>query len=144
MRTLLSLLIVFVASCSGADGPESDSALGPVSAEVQGEQAYDDARVLRALADAGSDLSQAHDLEHHFVCTEPAAAEPVLAWAVAHGFTPSAVTEDEFEGEAYAWFDLVKPTLPELEIVTQDTLAMRGLEARFDVEYDGWGCQVVR
>lgn len=115
-----------------------------VPQDVLVRQRAKDEQVLRALADAGSDLSKPHSLEHHFVCPNRAAAQPVVAWGIAAGYQTSEVVDGEFEGRKYSCFDLIKSTVPTISIITAETSAMLAAAARHGVEYDGWGCEVVK
>ena len=115
-----------------------------ITADALAHQRAKDEQVVRALADAGSDLSRPHALEHHFVCPNRVAAEPVVAWGRAAGYEPSQVSDGEFEGRKYAYFDLVKKTVPTLANITSQTTAMLEAAARHGIEYDGWGCEVVK
>jgi regulator of RNase E activity RraB len=102
-----------------------------------------DEQTIQALADAGSDMSKPHLLEHHFVCETREAAEAVIAWGTASGYRGSPVTEGTFEGHEYVYFDLIKSTLPVIDDVLSETTAMLDVAARSGAEYDGWGCEVV-
>jgi len=147
MRIILAgLFTLVVPACSRT--PESSSQPRPevpvIGADVLAHQRAKDQQVVRALADAGADLAKPHALEHHFVCPSRAAAEPVLAWGRSAGYEPSPVSEDEFEGQRYAHFDLVKKTVPTMANITPQTTAMLEVAAKHGIEYDGWGCDVER
>jgi regulator of RNase E activity RraB len=145
MRTVVGLLVLVEMGCS--PDPESSSQLQEertvISADVLAHQRVKDEAVVRSLANAGADLSKPHSLEHHFVCPNRAAAEPVVAWGLAQGYRPSSVSERKFDGRAYAYFDLVKSTVPTMANISSQTSAMLEIAARHGVEYDGWGCEVV-
>lgn len=115
-----------------------------ISKDVLAHQRAKDEQVIRALAEAGSDLSKPHLLEHHFICPTREAAAPVVAWGAASGYHASEVVEGEFEGRNYAYFDLVVSTVPTIAEVTKQTAAMLEIAARHYVKYDGWGCEVVK
>ncbi len=115
-----------------------------ITADVLAHRRVLDQLVIRALADAGSDLSKPHALEHHFVCGNPGAAEMVVAWGRAAGYEPSPVSKGKFERRCYTYFDLVKKTVPTIENITPQTTAMLEAAAKHGIEYDGWGCNVVR
>ena len=57
---------------------------------------------------------------------------------------PGGNADGTFEGRDYVYFDLVKPTVPSIQNITPETTAMLEAAARFGVEYDGWGCGVVK
>lgn len=99
--------------------------------------------MLRRLAEAGSDLTKSHSIEHHFVCSERSSATPVLSFGASAGYQPSPVTENTFAGQTYFTFDLVRVCVPTLAEITDQTRSMLELATRCGVEYDGWGCAVV-
>ena len=114
-----------------------------ISKAVLDHQREKDEQTIKALANAGSDLSKPHSLEHHFNCRTRAAADAVLAWGDTGGYQPSPMSEGEFKGREDVYFDLVKSTVPTIENITAETTAMLKVAAKHGVEYDGWGCEVV-
>lgn len=142
----VQLLALLTVSCSPDTGtPEQGQGSPPLlPAEVLRSQRAKDVDVLRALADAGADLSKPHSLEHHFICPDREAAQRVIAWAVDAGYSPGEVLDGEWEGRKYAYFDLIKHTVPTIENVSSQTGAMLEVAAKYGVEYDGWGCAVVK
>ena len=115
-----------------------------ITAEILAGQRAKDEQVIRALAEAGADMSKPHALEHHFVCPSRAAAEPAVAWGRASGYKPSPVSEGEFEGKKYVYFDLVRETVPTIANITAQTTVMLQIAAKNGLDYDGWGCEVVK
>lgn len=115
-----------------------------VTEEVLSDFHASNIEVLRALAEAGGDLSRPHEIEHHFLCPDRKAAEPILAWGRSAGYRPSAVFDAEHEGLRYVHFDLVMATVPTLANMTAQTTSMLEIAARCGVDYDGWGCSVER
>jgi regulator of RNase E activity RraB len=147
MRTILVGLLTLVMMACSPD-PESSThgreERSVISAQVLAHQRVKDEQVIRVLADAGSDLSRPHSLEHDFVCPNRAAAEPVVAWGRAAGYEPSPISDGEWKGRAYAYFDLVKSTVPKIANITPQTTSMLEVAEWYGIEYDGWGCEVVR
>jgi regulator of RNase E activity RraB len=147
MRTILvGLFVLIPIACSPTTEPSSQlpEERAVIAADVLARQRLKDQQVVRALANAGSDLSKPHALEHHFVCPNRAAAEPVVAWGRAAGYEPSPVSDGEFKGRRYAYFDLVKKTVPTMANITPQTTAMLEVAAKHAIEYDGWGCRIER
>ena len=81
----LSVVLIAIGGASLADGSLASFlmlACGPQSQEVKpavteaqlSHRRDLDGQVIAALKDAGSDLSQAHEIEHHFVCENRALA----------------------------------------------------------------------
>jgi regulator of ribonuclease activity B len=102
-----------------------------------------DRLVLKALRDAGSNLSKPHRLEHHFVTYHRAEADAVIADKAAAGYEVSEVqTLKDERGRDYWYFDLVRAVVPEERAIFAETLRMTTLEKDHDVLYDGWGCGV--
>lgn len=102
-----------------------------------------DEQVLRRLAEAGSDLTKPHSIEHHFVCSERSSATPVLSFGASAGYQPSPVAENTFAGQPHFTFDLVRVCVPTLAAITEQTRAMMEIATKHGLEYDGWGCMVV-
>lgn len=100
--------------------------------------------MLRALGDAGSDLSKPHEIEHHFACSTQSLAESVRTRGAALAFEPSPVTKQNYESETYFTVDLVRTAVPTTSEITQQTRQMLELAANLGVEYDGWGCMLVK
>jgi len=151
MRVILVPLLIHVATaCSHApessiQRAESPSEAPPlITLDMLTYQRLKDEQVLRALVDAGSDLTKPHVLEHHFVCADGAAAKPVVVWAAAAGYEASRVSEGKSKGHRRAYFDLVKRTVPTMANITSQTTTMLELAAKYGINYDGWGCEVVK
>ena len=102
-----------------------------------------DQQVLRRLAEAGSDLTKPHSIEHHFVCSERSSATPVLSFGASAGYQPSPVTASNFAGQTYFTFDLVRVCVPTPAAITAQTRSMMEIATKHGLEYDGWGCKVV-
>jgi len=116
-----------------------------ITDQTLARQRASDEQTIAALAKAGADLDKPHALEHHFVCRDPAAAGAIRAWGEERGYTCSEVAEDVLDGARYAYFDLIKRGVVDIDAVTAETTAMLELAAKHDaVEYDGWGCEVVQ
>ena len=148
MRDLSILLCVSaLAACSR--GVERSTAPreeihSTLPADLLARQRASDEQVLRSLRDAGADLSKPHSIEYHFICPNRTAAAPVIEWGRASGYRPSRVSDGEYKGRAYVYFDLVRNTVPTIENLTPQTIAMLEAARRFAVEFDGWACDVVR
>ena len=102
-----------------------------------------DRLVLKALLDAGSNLSKPHRLEHHFVTYHRDEADAVFADKAAAGYEVSELRtlKDEHDRD-YWYFDLIKAVVPGERAIFAETLRMTTLERRHDVLYDGWGCNI--
>lgn len=145
MRTLVVVLSLLFLGCdSGNIAPPLAKEASVVTEEELTHQREMDLRVIKALADAGSDLAKAHRLEHHFVCATADEAEPIVAWGTSNGFVASPVERGEYEGQSYAYFDLIKPTIPTIENVFADSRRMLEVAKVNGAKYDGWGCPVVK
>lgn len=102
-----------------------------------------DRQTIKALRDAGSNLSKPHTLEHHFVTYERAKADVVVADQLATGYKVSEIsTLNDKSGKPYFYFDLIKPIVPDEKLIFAESLRMTTLEKKHGVLYDGWGCGV--
>jgi regulator of RNase E activity RraB len=115
------------------------------TAEEEAKRRDDDRGVIQALRNAGSDLNKAHALEHHFITYNRSKADAVISDELAGGYKASAVsTLNDKSGTQYWYFDLVKSVVPAEETVFAESLRMTRLAKKHEVEYDGWGCVVVK
>ena len=102
-----------------------------------------DRKTIKALRNAGADLSKPHTLEHHFITYERAKADAVIADPLAAGYKVSeiAILKDE-NGKPYFYFDLIKTIVPDEKTIFAESLRMTTLEKKHGVLFDGWGCSV--
>ena len=114
-----------------------------ISKEELSDQRKKDLETIKALKRSGSDLSKAHILEHHFYVFSEKTANRLLEKGVSLGYKSSKIQSGNYEGNSYWYFDLIKPTIPEIDIVTKETFLMLKLAKEFDAEYDGWGTNIV-
>jgi hypothetical protein len=134
----------------GACSPEAErkssipAPLVSLSEEALAPQREKDQAVLRALEDARSDLSKPHSIEHHFICSTAMLAESVRTRGASLGFEPSRVVEQRDSGQTYFSVDLVRVAVPTAAEISAQTRTMLALAATCRVEYDGWGCMVVK
>ena len=71
-------------------------------------------------------------------------AEAAVVWGKAKGYRPSEVAVTTVKGHEYAFFDLIKNTVPTIERITPETTIMLEAAAQFGLVYDGWGCLIVK
>ena len=104
------------------------------------DAAQPDATTLAALARAGSDLRQPHDLEFFLYLPTEAAAGHIAATLGTDGFA-TRVSRDESGRE---WLCLatrqMRPDLSELRLLR---IRLSALASAAGGEYDGWGATVV-
>ena len=104
-----------------------------------------DREVLKALANAHSDLSKPHEIEFHFVGYDEAKISAVAEDGKKMGYCVSKIsTLADKQDRKYWYFDLVKSVVPSEKNVFSHSAAMTALGKRHDVEFDGWGCLVVK
>jgi regulator of RNase E activity RraB len=115
------------------------------SAQEEAKRRDDDRGVIHALRNAGSDLSKPHALEHHFITYDRAKADAVISDELAAGYKASAIsTLNDKSGRQYWYFDLVKSVAPKEETVFAESLRMTQLAKKHGVDFDGWGCAIVK
>ena len=104
------------------------------------DAAEPDAATLTALARAGSDLRQPHDLEFFLYLPTAAAAEGVATSLRADGF----VTQVSLDEKGSEWLCLatrqMRPDASELGLLRT---RLSALASAAGGEYDGWGATVV-
>lgn len=104
------------------------------------EAAEPDAATLAALARAGSDLRQPHDLEFYLYLPTAAAAENVATTLRADGFV-TRVSPDEKGSE---WLCLATRQLcPDVIELGRLRIRLTALASAAGGAYDGWGTTVV-
>jgi regulator of RNase E activity RraB len=108
------------------------------------EQRDKDLRVIAALHSHGSDLARPHRIEHHFNAFSESDARAIVQWGAENGFEASPISSGVFEGQGYLYFDLVRDTVPEVELVHADTGRLLDLAKNNNALYDGWGCTIVK
>ncbi len=108
------------------------------------KQREGDLQVIAALQSHGSDLTQPHHIEHHFNAFSEEDANNIMVWGTENGFEASTISSGVFKGQHYYYFDLIKDTVPEIELVFADTSRLLDLAKMHHSLYDGWGCMIVK
>ena len=103
-----------------------------------------DLRVIEAMSRAGSDLTKAHDIEHHFICYSRKLAKQLHSWGIDQGLQTTDIIAARHEGKRYYWLDFVIPTMPSIENIFADTSRFFRLADSMGASYDGWQCSIVR
>ncbi len=118
------------------------------TSETQKERAVrleKDREVLKALANAGSDLSKPHEIEFHFVSYEEAKIMEVAKEGKTMGYRVSKIGNlVDKQGQNYWYFDLIQSVVPAEQNIFSHSEAMTALGKEHDVEFDGWGCLIVK
>lgn len=100
-----------------------------------------DAKTLKALADAGSDLAKPHEINHWLYFSDEASARAAADELASTGFTVDSV---EKRPDANQWRVLaLKTVIPSLSVVEDTSAFLEELAQRHHGEYDGWETQVV-
>lgn len=142
---LAAVLLLATASCApDSVVPQGASAPPSITPAELASQRTKDEQTLRALRSSGSDLAKAHAIEHHFVCADRDASERFAVWARAVPGRVNGPHAQEYRGKEYFTCDVVRETVPTIETVTSHTIEMLEAASRLGVEYDGWGCSVVK
>ena len=104
------------------------------------DAAEPDAATVAALARAGSDLRQPHDLEFFLYLPTAAAAEDVATTLRADGF----MTRVSLDEKASEWLCLATRQLcPNVTELGRLRIRLSALASAAGGEYDGWGATVV-
>lgn len=103
-----------------------------------------DHAVIAQLRAAGSDLSQPHRLEHHFVAASKKAVAAAARDAQARGFETTEITQmnDDDIGTSFS-FDVISTMHLQDARVSAQTAQMAEIAHKYGISYDGWGTVVV-
>jgi regulator of RNase E activity RraB len=104
-----------------------------------------DHEVLKALADAGSNLSKPHEIEFHFVGYDEAKISAVAKEGKKMGYRASKIDRlADKKGRKYWYFDLIQSVVSSEKNVFAHSETITALGKKHDVEFDGWGCLIVQ
>lgn len=99
-----------------------------------------DAETLKALAEAGSDLTKPHLIDHWIFFQDESGARAAAKDLVASGFVVVSLDKDP---EGSEWRLLArKEMVPRLEDVEKTSAVVEALARRNNGDYDGWETQV--
>lgn len=99
-----------------------------------------DAKTIKALAEAGSDLTKPHDIDHWIYFRDEAGAHAAAKELVAAGFTVESLSKEPDDSE---WRLLARKTMvPYLKDVERQSAFLEELARRNRGDYDGWETQV--
>jgi regulator of RNase E activity RraB len=102
-----------------------------------------DLDTIKALKNAGSDLSKPHYIEHHFTVIDKCNIAKITEILKNKGYEVSEVYEEiDKSGRKYFFFDGCKYCLVEPKIIFQESKEMSELAISFNEVYDGWGTKV--
>ena len=99
-----------------------------------------DAKTLKALVDAGSDLTKPHEFNHWFYFSSELNAQAAAKDLIAAGYSIDMVgqTDDRKQWRVLA-LNTIVPNLPDVE---KQSAFLERLAHRHDGDYDGWETQV--
>lgn len=104
-----------------------------------------DREVLRELSKAGSDLSKPHRIEFHFVGYDEAKVMALAEEGRKAGYSVSSIDSmADKDARKYWYFDLIQDVIPTPKNIFGHTAVMAKLAKKYAVEFDGWGCLVVK
>lgn len=141
MRKVTIVMISFLSFLFGS----ANSSSAGESKEERAVRLQKDREVLKALADAGSDLRKPHEIEFHFVDYDAAKISAVAEEGRKMGYRISKIDNlADTQGHKYWYFDLIQSVIPSENNVFSRTEAMTALGKKHDVKFDGWGCLIVK
>lgn len=104
-----------------------------------------DRDVLISLANAGSNLKKPHEIEFHFVSYDKAKVTAVAVEGKKMGYRVSKIdTLNNKQARQYWYFDLIQSVVPSEKNIFAHTEIMTNLAKKHAVEFDGWGCLIVK
>lgn len=139
---IISQILSLFAPLSGITAPNK------APTETKGERTIrmqKDREVLKSLADAGSNLKKPHEIEFHFVGYEKAKITAVAEDGKKMGYRLSKIDSlNDEKNRKYWYFDLIQSLIPSEKNIYSHTEAMTLLAKKHAVEFDGWGCLIVK
>jgi len=99
---------------------------------------------IQALKDDGSDITQAHIIEHHFASKDFDILEKAAVDVFKAGFEVTDAEELMLDdGGTVFCFDAVTEKMLDLTSFNKDTQVLLALAEKHSVHYDGWGTYYV-
>jgi len=128
LRQSLSLMLLATILANGT----------PTMSDAE-ESMSPDAKTLKALVEAGSDLTKPHDIDHWIYFRDESGARAAAKELVAAGFTVESISKEPDDSE---WRLLAKKTMvPVLKDVESQSTFLEELARRNRGDYDGWETQ---
>ena len=141
MRNFFILMISLFSFLFGS----SQASTASESKEEHSIRLEKDREVLQALANAGSNLTKPHEIEFHFVGYEEGKILAVAEEGKKMGYRVSKIGSlEDKKGRKYWYFDLIQDVVPSEKNIFSRSEAMTALGKKHNVEFDGWGCLVVK
>lgn len=98
------------------------------------------AETIQALTEDGTDISQAHTIEHHLASKDFDVLEKAAVDAFKAGFEVSDAEELVLDdGGTVFCFDAVVEKKLDVEAFNTDVDKLLAIAAKYSVHYDGWG-----
>jgi len=143
-----SIFIIFAQILSLFAPLSGMTAPNKVPTETKGERTIrmqKDREVLKSLVDAGSNLKKSHVIEFHFVGYEKAKITAVAEEGKKMGYRVSKIDSlNDEKNWKYWYFDLIQSVIPSEKSIFSHTEALTLLAKKHAVEFDGWGCLIVK
>jgi regulator of RNase E activity RraB len=148
MRKSSSIFLIFIQLFSFF-GPASVFAASNIASnETKEERAariHNDRDVLNSLANSGSNLKKLHEIEFHFVSYYKAKITAVAEEGKKMGYRISKIDAlNDKQARKYWYFDLIRSVVPSEKNIFSHTEIMTNLAKKHAVEFDGWGCLIVK
>jgi regulator of RNase E activity RraB len=107
----------------------------------EAQEWYDfNAETIQALTEDGTDISQAHTIEHHLASKNFDVLEKAAVDAFKAGFEVSDAEELVLDdGGTVFCFDAVVEKKLDVEAFNTDVDKLLAIAAKYSVHYDGWG-----
>lgn len=138
MRRLLIMISIY-GFLLGSAGAQDESRSERSTREKK------DREVLRELSKAGSDLSKPHRIEFHFVGYDEAKVLALAEEGKKAGYSVSSIDSMvDKDARKYWYFDLIQDVIPTEKNIFGHTAVMAKLAKKYAVEFDGWGCLIVK
>lgn len=103
-----------------------------------------DLDTIKALKDAGSNLSKPHYIEHQFVVENENNINQIFKYLKRDGYEISDINEEvDQDGRQYFFFEACKYCLVKPSIIFEESRKMNEIALSFNEFYDGWGTNIV-
>lgn len=112
-----------------------------ITNEQEKQEWYDfNQETIEALAEDGSDMTQAHTIEYHFAGADFDILEKAAVDAFKAGFEVGDAEELMLDdGGTIFCFDATVERMLEATLINQDTDKLLAIADKHQVHYDGWG-----
>lgn len=137
---IIALVILFFAI-----SPKNNIPVGAETAQEKKDREQGDMVIINKLKEAGTDPYKIHKIEHHFNVKDKKTVATLSNELKQLGYEVNDATLEEVApGEKMLTFDAVGSNILDPDVIFKESEKMELLARKYGVQYDGWGCMVVK